>query len=110
MRELKHCLEFAMNMCDEGQILPSHLPPYLMNEEESDERGGSLQSRLSKYERELILDAMQQTKGNVLKAAKLLSIPRQTLQYKLKNIVLTNIRHWSQKDRVGFGGVFVSAQ
>ncbi|MEM5014910.1 sigma 54-interacting transcriptional regulator [Metabacillus indicus] len=84
VRELKHCLEFAMNMCDEGQILPSHLPPYLMNEDESDERGGSLQSRLSKYECKLILDAMEQTDGNVMKAAKLLGIPRQTLQYKLK--------------------------
>ncbi|WP_420856576.1 helix-turn-helix domain-containing protein [Thermoactinomyces vulgaris] len=37
-------------------------------------------------ETRLIRQAMKETGGNVLKAARRLGIPRQTLQYKLKKI------------------------
>ena len=45
-----------------------------------------LREALKQKERELIQLALAETKGNVLQAAKILQIPRQTLQYKLKQI------------------------
>ena len=44
-----------------------------------------LREAIQEKERELIEQALLITNGNVLKAAKLLKIPRQTLQYKIKN-------------------------
>ncbi len=45
-----------------------------------------LRKALKQAEEELISNALTKTKGNVLQAAKLLQIPRQTLQYKLSKI------------------------
>ena len=44
----------------------------------------SLREQLHRYEHNLIAKAMEQADGNIQQAAKLLQIPRQTLQYKLK--------------------------
>ncbi|MDV2888604.1 helix-turn-helix domain-containing protein, partial [Alkalihalophilus pseudofirmus] len=44
----------------------------------------SLRKNLDHLEKTLILNAMEQTGGNINQTAKLLEIPRQTLQYKLK--------------------------
>jgi arginine utilization regulatory protein len=43
-----------------------------------------LREVLGELEQKLICLALEESGGNVLKAAKLLGIPRQTLQYKLK--------------------------
>ena len=44
----------------------------------------SLRKQLHRYEHNLITKAMEQADGNIQQAARLLQIPRQTLQYKLK--------------------------
>lgn len=44
----------------------------------------SLAVAVEKTERSMIEHAMLQTENNISKAAKLLDVPRQTLQYKLK--------------------------
>jgi arginine utilization regulatory protein len=84
VRELKHCIEFAMNMCDGNRIITDHLPPYLLKEEETAKEAHSLHEKMSMMEKEIIQQALVQSEGNILKTAKLLQIPRQTLQYKLK--------------------------
>jgi arginine utilization regulatory protein len=42
-----------------------------------------LRAALHQTEKELIDQALIETEGNILQAAKMLGIPRQTLQYKL---------------------------
>ncbi|CKI96724.1 acetoacetate metabolism regulatory protein AtoC [Streptococcus pneumoniae] len=42
-----------------------------------------LREALHQTEKELIDQALIETEGNILQAAKMLGIPRQTLQYKL---------------------------
>jgi arginine utilization regulatory protein len=44
----------------------------------------SLRGNVEELENQLIHDALLKAGGNINKAAKLLEIPRQTLQYKLK--------------------------
>ena len=47
----------------------------------------SLRKNIEELEKELIDNALELTDGNINQAAKLLEIPRQTLQYKMKKIV-----------------------
>lgn len=104
VRELEHVIEAAMNMVDGSVILAEHIPAHLWErgsleqhmegaEPEvialplmSEEGAWKLPDVLRKTEAVLIEKAMSATGGNILQAAKLLGIPRQTLQYKLANL------------------------
>lgn len=98
VRELEHVIEAAMNMVEGTEIHLDHLPPHLL-ERVSRQREvasttaffagdftRSLPEQLHEMEQLLISRALEQTEGNILQAAKLLGIPRQTLQYKLNNL------------------------
>lgn len=95
VRELKHTIEYMMNVC-EGQVLTEYdLPVMLKQITPMDEiikpvRSNSfiLREQLKEFELELIKDALEACNGNIQKAAALLDIPRQTLQYKLKKLNL----------------------
>ncbi|WP_272867242.1 sigma-54 interaction domain-containing protein [Bacillus massiliigorillae] len=88
VRELKHCIEYMMNVSDSSILQVQDLPVFF--NQRSHERKSStippLREALKEKEKQLLEMALQQTEGNVLKAAQLLQIPRQTLQYKLKNM------------------------
>ncbi|MBT9134268.1 MAG: Arginine utilization regulatory protein RocR [Firmicutes bacterium] len=99
VRELQHALEGAMSTMDGDVIEPAHLP-YDLREgrnylgpaaqvpfTESLASGRSLHDALADVENRLIEQAMQQARGNVTLAAEILRIPRQTLQYKLRQAV-----------------------
>ncbi|MCK6257153.1 sigma 54-interacting transcriptional regulator [Fictibacillus sp. KIGAM418] len=90
VRELKHVIEYAMNMADDNEeIKVADLPHHLLA---TPSLAGSieqipippLREALAHRERELISKALSASDGNIQKAAQLLKIPRQTLQYKLK--------------------------
>lgn len=49
-------------------------------------KGLTLKEALEEKEREIIMEAFSSCEGNITKTAKLLGIPRQTLQYKLKRL------------------------
>jgi arginine utilization regulatory protein len=104
VRELEHVIEAAMNMVEGAVIEREHLPPHLaerspVNATGENGLGGigsgvppveawaaekrTLPEVLREMEERMIADALKSTDGNVLRAAKLLGIPRQTLQYKL---------------------------
>ncbi|MBT2656279.1 sigma 54-interacting transcriptional regulator [Bacillus sp. ISL-18] len=92
VRELKHTLEYMMNVC-EGNLLrfndlPVILKPNTAVAQEINHSSDnlSLRKNLVDMEKKLIKRALDLSKGNINQAAKLLDIPRQTLQYKLKKI------------------------
>lgn len=91
VRELKHTVEYMMNMCENNVIDNQDLPIMLkehMKEKEADvirlDMTTPFKEKVEAYERELIKGAVTATSGNIQQAAKLLQIPRQTLQYKLQ--------------------------
>lgn len=91
VRELKHCLEHAMNIVEGPLIEEKHLPPHITPGliHHSDVRPGvslnrGLDYAVRQLEREAISAALEQCSGNISRTAKMLQIPRQTLQYKLK--------------------------
>ncbi|WP_050615298.1 sigma-54 interaction domain-containing protein [Bacillus testis] len=88
IRELKHCLEYMMNQSEAALLDCGDLPPALNNNQAAckSETLPSLREALKEKEQELIKSAISQAGGNVQKAARMLQIPRQTLQYKLKRL------------------------
>jgi arginine utilization regulatory protein len=111
VRELKGVIEYAANFC-EGEIIQLHdLPDYILKNafiagekeitvkntvemkeksiEDTIEEVGDLRAFLSRIEYELISKALKRTNGNVSRAAEILGIPRQTLQYKIKTLKIT---------------------
>ncbi|MGG2092301.1 sigma 54-interacting transcriptional regulator [Bacillus sp. S13(2024)] len=84
VRELKHMMEHAVIVA-EGKTLTLSCLPRSFRQVPNPQKKPILPLReaLHETEKELIEQAMLETKGNVLQAAKLLGIPRQTLQYKL---------------------------
>jgi len=92
VRELQHVIEHAMNIMS-GQVieledLPANIGQsnnlQMLDDCTESIKERSLPEILSHVERRYLLQALDQSKGNVSKAAFLLGIPRQTLQNKLK--------------------------
>ncbi|HBP86216.1 MAG TPA: sigma 54-interacting transcriptional regulator [Nitrospirales bacterium] len=82
VRELKGALEYALIHCRGGSVLPSDLPPEL-----SDGPPAVQSSPFSKpNERQLILDALAQTKGKRAQAAKILGMSRSTFYRRLTEL------------------------
>lgn len=91
IRELKHLIEQALILC-EGECLDINCFPALSALEATDESSDAaitpLREALSIAEKSLIEKALHATGRNINQAAKLLDIPRQTLQYKLQKLDL----------------------
>lgn len=92
VRELEHVIEGAMNVM-EGRFITAEDISYQLqavdftekedcNIEDLDSKGLDLKSKLEKMEEKYIQDALEDCHGNITVAAKILGIPRQTLQYK----------------------------
>ena len=85
VRELENCIERAVLLCDEKVIQGYHLPPTLQTWEETEVTSGqSLEDRVGNVERETIIDALRNTRGNMARAAKLLEITERKFGYKTK--------------------------
>jgi Nif-specific regulatory protein len=70
VRELENCIERAVLLSDDGVIHGYHLPPTLQTAEASGTvHAGTLQETLDNVERELILDALKSSRGNMARAA-----------------------------------------
>ncbi|MEA3319190.1 MAG: sigma 54-interacting transcriptional regulator [Bacillota bacterium] len=90
VRELINTIEYVLLKSKNETISTKHLPAKLnkIKQQSSTLKNlGSLRMELQKTEESMIQNAMVQTGGNVMKAAKILDIPRQTLQYKLAKMV-----------------------
>jgi arginine utilization regulatory protein len=94
VRELEHAIEGAMNITD-GEIIESKCLPHYLGEifnkfdfTKEDREIKSLKEALYNLERSLIEKALKKCEGNVTKAAELLDIPRQTLQYKISKYII----------------------
>lgn len=90
VRELEHVVEYAMHVVseDENIIEMEHVKNKIkeiinINEKEIELEIEPLNQAISKIEKDLISKAINRTKGNVSAAARLLCIPRQTLQRKI---------------------------
>lgn len=84
VRELENIIERAVLVCDEDTILTVHLPPTLQRQEPGWGRPRGLSTQVEHLERELIAEALRQTRGNQSQAAQILDISLRILGYKIK--------------------------
>ena len=85
VRELENCIERSVLLCDGGVIHSYHLPPTLQTGKESDTLPElSLEDAVANLEREMIIDALKNTRGNITEAAKVLKTTVRKFAYKAK--------------------------
>jgi Nif-specific regulatory protein len=85
VRELENTIERAVLMADGEVIHGHHLPPTLQTAEATGTVvSASLGGAVEAFERGLIEDALQSSRGNRAKAARLLSTTERVISYKVK--------------------------
>ena len=83
VRELENCIERAVLLCEEGVVHSYHLPPTLQTGMESDTLPVlSLEDAVANLEKEMIIDALKNTRGNITLAAELLKTTVRKFSYK----------------------------
>jgi len=87
VRELENCIERAVVLCNDRVIHSYHLPPTL----QTGERSGTVPSRsfeseIMNFEKELIVDALKNSGGNMAKAARLLKTTERVFSYSVKKL------------------------
>lgn len=91
VRELKNVIERAMILENEEYILPEHLPPEMITRDPGSPATGSSTVTvppegldIEEVEKELIRQALEQTKWNQTRAARLLKLTRDALRYRMQ--------------------------
>ncbi|MCA1905967.1 MAG: nif-specific transcriptional activator NifA [Desulfarculus sp.] len=85
VRELENCIERAVLLSTDEVIHGHHLPPTLQTAEHSGTmHQGSLESTLENVERELIIEALKNSRGNKAKAARLLGITERLMGLRVR--------------------------
>ena len=85
VRELENCVERAVLLSDDDVIHGHHLPPTLQTAEASGTPpAGDLQAALDGLERELILDALKSSRGNMTRAARALGMSERIMGLRVK--------------------------
>jgi Nif-specific regulatory protein len=85
VRELENCIERAVLLCEEGAVHSYHLPPTLQTGSESDTLPAlSMEDAVANLEKEMVIDALKNTRGNATKAAWLLKTTVRKFNYKAK--------------------------
>jgi Nif-specific regulatory protein len=98
VRELENVIERAVLVCDTNVIHGHHLPPTLQTAEVSGtETRLNLATAVHAFERDMIIDALKSTRGNIAKAAKMLDSTERILGYKIKKygVEPSRFRSWS---------------
>ena len=88
IRELEHAVERAINICNSSYLEICHfewLLPKIQNQGKAPSGRSILEARAA-TEKEIILSALQATKGNKKKAAELLNIARPLLYQKMRRL------------------------
>lgn len=83
--ELESCLQRAAQYCEDHVIRAGDLPPSLQTAESTaTEAGLSLGDAVTRFEKELLVDALIKAGGNMLKAARDLKSSYRIVNYKVK--------------------------
>lgn len=93
VRELENAVERAVLVCDSNVIHGHHLPPTLQTAEVSGTvTSVSLISAVEAFERDLVVDTLKSTRGNVAKAARMLDSTERILGYKIRKYAIDAAR------------------
>ncbi|HEX8948459.1 MAG TPA: sigma 54-interacting transcriptional regulator [Dissulfurispiraceae bacterium] len=87
VRELENIIESAISFANSPEVLSSDLPSYLLQSPAPQKASTpKMKDAITVFERELIVAALNESGGNISKAASALGIYRQQLQRKIKHL------------------------
>jgi Nif-specific regulatory protein len=90
VRELENCMERAVLLCEDQVIHSYHLPPTLQTAEDTDtQQSQSLKDAVERFERELLIDVLKSSRGNMRIAAKSLETTERIFGYKVRKYQIT---------------------
>jgi Nif-specific regulatory protein len=85
VRELENVIERAVLLCEDQVIHSYHLPLTLQTAEDTGtQQATSLEDAVARFERELIIDALKVSRGNMRQAANALETTERIFGYKIK--------------------------
>ena len=85
VRELENCIERAVLLCNDDAIHAHHLPPTLQAADPASiQSRSSLESALNSLEREMLIDALKSTHGNMSQAGRMLGITERIIGLRVK--------------------------
>ena len=85
VRELENCMERAVLLCDDHVVHGYHLPPTLQTATDTGtQQTQSFSEAVERFEREMIIDALKSTRGNMRQAAQSLQTTERIFGYKIK--------------------------
>lgn len=85
VRELENIIERAIALANHSMLYPSDLPSFLQKTPHQ-KKTSKLKDAVEKTEMELIWLALQESRGNITRAAETLGLHRQQLQRKIKSL------------------------
>jgi len=101
IRELENCIERASILSNDGVIRSNNLPPTLQTASSSHtERIGTLAKVLEDVERQMIIDSMVSTKGNMVQASEIMGITERILGLRIKKYKIDPKRYKFLKQKI----------
>ena len=89
VRELENAIERALVMGSSDVVLLEDLPDSVLDQRPADEiNGGKYHASVKQLKKELILDAVEQTRGNYVEAAAILGVHPNYLHRLIRNLGL----------------------
>ncbi len=87
VRELENSIEYAVLLSTDGVIYAHNLPPTLQAPTQTNvTASGTLRARIDALERDMIVDALKRSNGNMASAARELGITSRMVRYKVKHL------------------------
>lgn len=87
VRELENCIEHAVLLSNDKAIHGYNLPPTLQIPGNNEPRfTGTLKHQLQMFEKDIIVDALKRSDGNVTAAARVLGYTARMVRYKIQNL------------------------
>ncbi len=87
VRELENCIERAVILNTDGVVHGHHLPPSLQT---ADATGtpisGSFEGLMASYEREILVEALKNARGNVARASRMLGTTTRIISYRTQKL------------------------
>ncbi|MGA7931611.1 MAG: sigma 54-interacting transcriptional regulator [Candidatus Sulfotelmatobacter sp.] len=88
VRELEHAMERALVLGSSDRILPEDLPAEIFESASGEPSSSSYQGVVKEHKKQVVQEAMQQSNGNYIEAAKLLGIHPNSLLRLIRNLNL----------------------
>jgi len=93
VRELENAIQRAAILSNEMVIRSYHLPPSLQMADDTTEGIHNLEEMINQYAREIIIDHLKITRGNITRAATLLGTTTRILNYRVKTLGIDYTRY-----------------